>query len=132
MWLSVLILLEGSQIFFHLFEHNLKVEEKVQDTCCVANCFEHFARCRTLDLINEQEDQVINGTEKKHIAVKGESVSATGLDASSNEHYSSEWQYDYDEPLRDLFHHDAFVVYEKTFLGYVIAPFFLIVVYHIR
>ena len=75
-----------------------------------------------MDLVYPQENHVIDGAEKKHIAVKRESMRAAGLNAASNEYDRSDGQNYDDEPLSDLLHNDAVVFNEEAVHGYVIAP----------
>ena len=100
----------------------LKIEEYIENPRTITDLFYNLAGLRALDLIYPQKNHVINGAEKKYIAVKRESMRATGLYAASNEYYRSDRQNYDDEPLSNLLHNDAVVFNKKAVHGYVIAP----------
>ena len=43
MMIGIVNLLDGLKICFHIGEHLLEVEEKVEDTCRVSHCFDKLA-----------------------------------------------------------------------------------------
>ena len=127
-WISMSIVLADSwDVFVHLFEHLLEVEEEVEDSCRVEENFDHLAGCRALDQIFVHVDQVVNSAQKEHDAIKATAVGPLRLIASEDKYQSRDWQGDYDEPLRNLLHDHAIIVYQKNLLLDIDATFLFII-----
>ena len=110
-----------------MFEHLLEVEEEVEDSCRVEENFDHLAGCRALDQIFVHVDQVVNSAQKEHDAIKATAVGPLRLIASEDKYQSRDWQGDYDEPLRNLLHDHAIIVYQKDLLLDIDATFLFII-----